>query len=149
MGMRLGKGFTLIELIIAMAVICVIATIALALLMVNPRLAANEAAAIATVRTIISTEKIYAQSEGQGKFVPVEQLVELQYLDQTFLAPEKSGYKYTVSVEDLNFTIVATPKSDRTGRRSFFGDESGLIRWHSGGTGAGPDDPPLGASAAP
>jgi len=141
------KGFSLIELMIAMAIMCIIAAIALALLMVDPRKSANEAAAIATVRTIISAERIYALTESPRGYAPVDHLVELKYLDETFTASEKSGYTYTFSTDGQQFSVVAKPQNDKTGRRSFYGDETGLIRWRPGSGGAGPEDPPIGAGA--
>ena len=71
-------------------------------------------------------------------------LVDLKYLDETFLALDKSGYSYTLSAAGAQFSVLARPHNEKTGRRSFYGDETGLIRWRAGSGGAGPDDSPIG-----
>src|SRR5262245_11163751 len=65
-GMKNSKGFSLLELLIVVAIILIIATIAIPSLL-RSRQAANESAAVANLRTINTAEVTYLSSSA-GKF---------------------------------------------------------------------------------
>jgi type IV pilus assembly protein PilA len=62
---RNGRGFTLIELLLVVAVIAIVSAIALPAMM-RARISANEASAVASIRTVIAAEQAYAAGAGGG-----------------------------------------------------------------------------------
>ncbi|RPJ54664.1 MAG: type II secretion system protein [Acidobacteria bacterium] len=138
-----NRGFTLIELLTVMSIMGIICSIALLILGLNPKRAANEANAIAGMRTLITAEKVYWVAEGRFVYGDLSELAAENLIDEILASGHRQGYDYTVSKDSKGFTITATPQSTQTGIRSFFADDSGIIRAKAG-TGCGPGDPPLG-----
>ena len=144
------KGFSLIELLIVVAIILIIAAIAIPNLL-RARIAANEASAVASCRTINtasitynSNYNAYATSLSDlgpsNGATPTSTTADL--LDGV-LAPAgggnigtKSGYtfNYVSPVALVGYTVNAIPISaNQTGVRNFYTDASGVIRANPGG----------------
>ena len=138
---RRRRGFSLIELMIVIAIILIIATIALPKLN-RAKMYAHETAAIKTLQTIHTAQTQY-QSQF-GKFAasltelgppqsgqPGPQAADL--IDNNLASGEKSGYKFTVVGNQAGYTISAVPVAyNSTGSRTFFSDATMQIRQNYG-----------------
>ncbi len=139
--MRKKPGFTLIELMIVVAIIAIIAAIAIPNLL-RSRMSANEANAAAGVRTISTAE---VQFQGSGVVIDsatgVGQYGELDdlgtaappFIDDALMSGTKSGYAFAVTpVADGSaptYSATAQPVGANTGVKSYFVDETGVIRF--------------------
>src|ERR1044071_2760040 len=110
--MKKNKGFSLLELLIVVAIILIIATIAIPSLL-RSRQAANESAAVANIRTINTAQITYLSSNG-GNDGTVTDLVTAGLLDSRFNGTV-SGYNYSVTAAGANYTATANPASSNTG----------------------------------
>ncbi len=130
--MRRNKGFTLIELMIVVAIIAIIAAIAIPSLL-NAKISANEANAIGSLRTLSTACEQY-RSKQVPKSYPanLSDLTTDGYVDDALASGSKNGYDYSFSGGTNTFAVTATADvQDQTGVRSFYVDQSGLIRMAS------------------
>jgi type IV pilus assembly protein PilA len=129
----MNKGFTLIELMIVVAIIAIIAAIAIPNLLESKK-AANEAGAISALRTISSSQELYntrystyatlAQLHGKNLIDEV-----LADADSAGTASPKSGYLYTMSVTGSSaWCCVCYPSVwGSTGDRKFRITQDGVL----------------------
>ena len=147
---RAQIGFSLIELLIVVAIILIIAAIAVPSLM-RSKMAANEAGAAESVRTIITGESTYSAGCPDIGFSAT--LSELNtgaicasgkdIIDSVLGGADpsfKSGYKFTYTPiaaagSNTRYTIVAVPIAvGISGNRGFYSDQTGVIRYSVDGT---------------
>jgi len=141
-----GKGFTLVEIMIVVAILATLATLAISGVL-RARHNANEMAAIASCRTIVTAaQSFYANSYPHVYPNDLSDLVlpvsSPPYIDNVLASGTKQGYNFTYTFVDTeSFTLTADPAVlGKTGTRYFFADETSVIKANSTGQ-AGPGDP--------
>jgi prepilin-type N-terminal cleavage/methylation domain-containing protein len=152
------KGFSLIELLIVVAIILIIAAIAIPNLL-RSRMAANEASAVGSVRTINTSAVTYSSTYPANGFPAslaalggaspcVATAAQSCLLDAVLSGGTKSGYTFTWTGDgntpSVGYSVLATPVNvGTTGQRQFFSDQSGVIRYAASGAGGTVASPPL------
>jgi type IV pilus assembly protein PilA len=157
-------GFSLIELLVVVSVILVIAAIAIPNLL-RSRMAANEASAVASLRSINTSQVVYQSTYGPG-FAP--NLLDLSdggtptnclaptpptatsscLIDAVLASGTKSGYKFTYTPVSggaavTSYTVNGDPTTaGGSGQRHFFTDDTLVIRVNSLAA-ATSTDPPI------
>ena len=147
--MQRDNGFSLIELLIVVAIILVVAAIAVPNLM-NSRMAANEASAVASIRTINTAEMTYQITYPQRGYTcslprlgpppagTLSSVVAAGLIDDALAGGQKSGYQITLgncgALPHTQYGVDAVPiQVGQTGRRSFCSDHNNIIHYSTDG----------------
>jgi len=149
--MKKQKGFSLIELLIVVAIILIIAAIAIPNFL-RSKMAGNEASAVSSLRSINTAEVAYFSTySNQGYSVDLTSLggaapcavattaaacLVDNVLASASVAPGKTGYVFTyASVAGgggitTTYTVSGLPVTPgSTGQRGFFTDQTGVLRY--------------------
>jgi len=156
-----ANGFSLIELLIVVAIILVIAAIAIPNFL-RSRVAANQSSAVASLHTLEIAEMTYSATYGTGYTLDMLTLAPpvgggsgtstaAGLIDSVLATGIKSGYSFTYSPGAIDvsgrinsFAFTATPLSSSTGTQYYYTDESGVIRQNAT-TAATVSDSPVGS----
>jgi prepilin-type N-terminal cleavage/methylation domain-containing protein len=139
------KGFSLIELLIVVAIILIIAAIAIPNLL-RSRMAANEASAVGSIRSINTAAVTYSSTyPASGYPSSLPQLAPptsgnatsaaADLVDSVLAGGTKSGYKFSMTAVGTGtpltgYTVGGDAVSQNTsGTRGFYSDQSGVIRY--------------------
>jgi prepilin-type N-terminal cleavage/methylation domain-containing protein len=150
------KGFSLIELLIVVAIILVIAAFAIPALL-RSKIAANHSSAVGSLRSLNTSCTAYSTSYGQypaalGNLGPMgsggaPDSTSADLIDMVLASGMKSGYTfiYTPGAANQSYTLTATPIAlGTTGQNMYFTDQSGVIRMDTSGSGASATSTPIG-----
>ena len=157
------KGFSLIELLIVVAIILIIAAIAIPNLL-RSRMAANESSAVGSLRTINTAEVMYSTMYTANGFGTLANLggpaascagatfasaAQACLIDDVLATTAvKSGYNFTATpgagTPAVSYDSLAVPSvNGSSGQRAFCSDESGVLRFNAGGVACANTDPAL------
>jgi type IV pilus assembly protein PilA len=153
---RLRAGFSLIELLIVIAIITIILTFAVPKLLTAVK-GTKETSAVISIQAIQKGQLMY--NTNFNRFATT--LAELgpptqggapgpsagEFIQRDLASGEKDGYRFTMQVTPLAYTVLAVPMSPANGSKTFFLDDKMNLHVHAGQEPATENDPLMGETA--
>jgi len=123
------SSFTLLEIVLVVSLLVLLASLAIPGLL-RSRLNANENIALRNLRTVGDAAVMYrAAHTGYPADLNALSATQPPYLDQAMSSGVRAGYLFSLAGGSQTFSATATPQEySITGARSFFIDETGVIR---------------------
>ena len=121
------KAFSLVEILIVVAVIALLAAIAIPNLL-RARVTGNQSSAQATLKAIANARETYAIANG----VYPSQTTSLigaapPYLNKDYFSSPFNGYNFAASITDYTYSVTALPVSSSTGTESYTINTGGVL----------------------
>ncbi len=143
--MKSKRGFTLVEIMIVVAIVMTLATLVVSSVL-RARHNANEMASVAACKTIVTAcQTFYANTLPHTYPLDLSDLIapasNPPYIDSVLANGTKQGYSFTYTFIDTeSFTLNSDPiVSGKTGTRHFFVNESGIIKANRDGEASSAD----------
>jgi prepilin-type N-terminal cleavage/methylation domain-containing protein len=126
------RGFSLLELMIVVAIILIIATVAIPSLL-RSRQSANETHAVANLKTLNTAEVQYSSTLSEG-FGSVPDLITAGLVPSNFAYSSGYDFVVTLSADTLDYTATATARGPSDGRFDYYTRPDYVIRYSTNAT---------------
>jgi type IV pilus assembly protein PilA len=158
--MRRQRGFSLIELLIVVAIILIVSAIAVPNIF-RAKINANESSAVSSIRTIVTAEITYSSTYPTSGFStnlatlggnsctsPTSAsacILDNTLAQATTAANSRSGYYFTYAQDSaLGYTLYADPAYwNRSGTKHYYTDGGGVIHFNAANQTASVSDPAI------
>ena len=140
--MQKRSGFSLIELLVVVAIVMILSAVAIPG-MKEAIMTSQHSAAVQTIRTIHATQaQFYSQFRRFAK--DLGELASVRLMDREMASGERSGYRFSLNGGESGYTIHADPLKDgQSGRIQYYSDDTLTVRQSPGPDQASADSPPL------